>query len=218
MELVHAAHVPAGEGPFPAFLALHGRGSNAHDLLGLAPILEEGQAVVVCPQGPLALARGSGMAGFAWVKPEGAGRADFEQARGSVLRFLDAALARYPMQRDKLVLLGFSQGGAVAYELFLREPERFSALVALSSWIPDAVLEGFAPTPALRNRPVLAIHGTQDTMIPVARARAARDALLPLGVSLTYREFEMGHELAPDALGELLRWLGTALHPIELAR
>ena len=152
------------------------------------------------------------MSGFAWVKPEGAGRADFEQARGSVLRFLDAAQARYPMQRDKLVLLGFSQGGAVAYDVFLREPERFAALVALSSWLPDPVLEGLTPKPALKGRPVLAIHGTQDTMIPVERARASRDKLLPLGVALHYREFEMGHELAPDALGELLRWLG------ELAR
>ena len=218
MELVHAAHVPAGAGPFPAFLALHGRGSNAHDLLGLAPVLEDGRAVVVCPQGPLALSRASGMGGFAWVKAEGADRADFEQARGQVLRFLDAALERYPIRRDRLVLLGFSQGGAVAYDLFLRHPERFAALIALSTWIPDSVLEGLAPGPALAGRPALVLHGTRDTLVAVERARAARDTLQPLGIELRYREFEMGHELAPEALGELLRWLASGLPPSEAAR
>jgi len=213
MDLVHAVHVPAGEGPFPAFLALHGRGSNAHDLLGLAPVLEEGRALVVCPQGPLALSRATGMDGYAWLPPEGAGPADFERARSAVLSFLDAALERYPIRRDRLVLLGFSQGGAVAYDLFLREPERFAGLVALSSWIADPVLADPTPKPGLAGRPVLAIHGTQDALVPVERARASRDALLALGVALHYREFEMGHELAPDALRELLQWLGGALPP-----
>jgi len=50
------------------------------------------------------------------------------------------------------------------------------------------------------------IHGSSDPMIPVDRAQESRDRLLPLGVNLTYREFEMGHEISPDALRALLEW------------
>ena len=54
MELLHTAYVPAGDGPFPTILALHGWGASAQDLIGLAPLLHGGEALVVCPQGPVA--------------------------------------------------------------------------------------------------------------------------------------------------------------------
>ena len=55
MELLYTAHVPAGDGPLPTILLLHGWGASAHDLIGLAPILHGGRALVLCPQGPVAL-------------------------------------------------------------------------------------------------------------------------------------------------------------------
>ena len=53
MELLHTVHVPVGHGPIPSVIAVHGWGANAHDLLGLAPYLHAGHALVVCPEGPL---------------------------------------------------------------------------------------------------------------------------------------------------------------------
>ena len=64
MDLLYTAHVPAGEGPHPALVLLHGWGASAHDLLGLAPILHGGRAVVLCPQGSLALETAPDMAGY----------------------------------------------------------------------------------------------------------------------------------------------------------
>jgi phospholipase/carboxylesterase len=64
---------------------------------------------------------------------------------------------------------------------------------------------------------MLVVHGTEDPMIPVERARESRDALIRLGVGLTYREFEMGHEIRPEALRDLVRWLDEkALEPVRL--
>ena len=57
MELLHTAHVPAGDGPFPTLVALHGWGASAHDLLGLAPWLLGGEALVLCPQGEVRVPR-----------------------------------------------------------------------------------------------------------------------------------------------------------------
>ena len=66
MDLLYTAHVPPGDGPFPTILALHGWGASAHDLIGLAPILNGGGALVLCPQGPLAFEIGQGFLGFGW--------------------------------------------------------------------------------------------------------------------------------------------------------
>jgi phospholipase/carboxylesterase len=219
MELLHTAHVPAGEGPFPTILALHGWGASAHDLLGLAPVLHGGQALVLCPQGPLALQVAPGMLGYGWFpidtgRPPDAGA--FAKGADAVRAFLDAAIERYPVDRRKLVLLGFSQGGVLAYDLALREPERFAGLVALSSWLPDALAEGATRQPAHARLPTLVVHGTRDPLIPVDRARASRDRLLALGVPTTYREYEMEHEIRPEALRAVVEWLERVLRPIRL--
>jgi predicted esterase len=64
MDLLYTAHVPAGPGPFPTIVALHGWGASAHDPLGLAPYLHTGRARVLCPQGPVAFEAGPGMVGY----------------------------------------------------------------------------------------------------------------------------------------------------------
>src|SRR5262245_54995846 len=221
MELLHTAHVPAGEGPFPTILALHGWGASAHDLLGLAPVLHGGQALVLCPQGPVAFQVGPGMLGHGWF-PINAGRppepAAFAKGAAALRTFLDGALERHPVDRRKLVALGFSQGGVMAYDLALREPERFAALVALSSWLPDALADSIPRQEAHARLPTLVIHGTRDPLIPVDRGRASRDRLLALGVPTTYREYEMEHEIRPEALRTFVEWLDErVLRPVRLA-
>jgi phospholipase/carboxylesterase len=214
MNLVHTAYVPEGDGPFPTIVAIHGFGANANDLLGLAPFLHGGRAQVVAPQGPLGLAlpdRPGVVVGFAWFQirsgAEPPDPGEFERAAKLLDEFVERTLERYPVDRRHLVLLGFSQGGVMAYDMFLRQPERYAGLAALSSWLPGELAGRRPPSEGHKGRPVLVMHGTQDPMIPLERAQESRDALLPYGVSLTYREFEMGHEVGPDALKTLIEWL-----------
>jgi phospholipase/carboxylesterase len=218
MDLLYTAHVPPGDGPFPTIFALHGWGASAHDLLGLAPFLHRGEALVICPQGSVRVPIGQGIEGYGWFPISGGGSPDpgsFEQGAEAVGRFLDQASARYPVDPRKTVLLGFSQGGVMAYDLALREPGRFTGLVALSSWLPDDLVP--AKLPEHESLPTLVVHGTEDPMIPVDRARESRAALTRLGVNLTYREYEMAHEIRPEALRDVVRWLdGKALEPISL--
>jgi phospholipase/carboxylesterase len=219
MQLLHTAHVPAGEGPFPTIVALHGWGASAHDLIGLAPILHRGEALVLCPQGPVSVPVGPGYVGYGWFPISGGGPmdpAEFARGKAALAGFLDEALRHYPADPRKLVLLGFSQGGVMAYDLALREPERFLALVALSSWLPAALASTVEAGPALARLPALVMHGSEDPMIPVARGQESRDALLKLGVQTTYREHPMGHEIRPEALRDLVEWLEKQLSPIQL--
>jgi phospholipase/carboxylesterase len=210
MELLYEAHVPAGDGPHPTLLLLHGWGASAHDLLGFAPVLHGGKALVLCPQGPLAFQVGPGAVGFGWypLVPDRPPEAEaVDAAREVIERFLDAALAAYPVDPRRVVIGGFSQGGFMACQIALRDPGRFAGLMALSSWLPSAFAEEVPRRPEHAELPTLVVHGIDDTMVPVERARDVRDVLLGLGVPTVYREYAMGHEIRPEALGALLEWL-----------
>lgn len=214
MQLVHTIYEPAGMGPFPTALTLHGRGANALDLLGLAPLLCGGKFLTICPQGPLELPIAPGASGHAWYPMSMGGSPDMSaivSAREKLESFLDECLLRYPIDRDKLVVLGFSQGGVMAYSLALHRPERFAALAALSSWLPKDLLEPLSGSPSImekiRSLPFLIQHGSQDQMIEVGRGRDAVETLRNLRVPITYREYDMGHEITASSLADLSAWL-----------
>lgn len=212
MDLLYTAHVPAGRGPFPTVLALHGYGASAHDLLGLAPQIRRGEVVYLCPQGPLTLEIGSGQRGHAWFPIDASGQVSAPAlvgARGVIEGFLEDAMKIHPIDPERLVVMGFSQGGVMAFDLALGRPDRFRALVALSSWLPDAVLQGLRPDPARAGLATLLIHGTRDPMIGIDNARAAKARLEGFGMHVAWGEYEMGHELNPQAARDLLGWLGS---------
>lgn len=210
MTLLHTAHVPAGDGPFPTVIALHGWGASAHDLLGLAPLLLGGEALVLCPQGPVDVPIGPGMTGHGWFPLEPGKPPDPEEFRKgahALREFFAAARERYPLDPERVILLGFSQGGAMAYEWALSEPEAIRGLVALSTWLPEPLASAVGTKPAQKDLPVLVLHGTEDPMVSVDMARASRERLRELGVQLMYRELEMGHEVSREALQVIVRWL-----------
>lgn len=212
MDLLYTAHVPAGPGPFPTVIALHGYGATAHDLLGLAPQIRRGELVFLCPQGPLTLEIGPGQRGHAWFPIDASGQVSAPAlvgARGALEGFLDDALKIHPIDPDRIVVLGFSQGGVMAYDLALGRPDRFKGLLALSSWLPEAVVQGLRPNPARAALPTLVIHGTRDPMISIDNARKAKTQLETLGIQVAWGEYEMGHEINPAAARDLLGWLAA---------
>ncbi|MBI2533049.1 MAG: dienelactone hydrolase family protein [Deltaproteobacteria bacterium] len=210
MQLIHTLYEPEGAGPHPALLTLHGRGANAFDLLGLAPYLCGGKFLMICPQGPLETPIGPDAVGYAWYPMSMGGPLDVAAILSSqklLLAFLDECVKRYPIDAKKLAVLGFSQGGLLAYSLALVYPERFAALAALSSWLPKELVQELSVGEGVRTLPTLVQHGTQDPMIEVDRARDSVERLRDLKVPLTYREYDMGHEIRPRSLTDLSAWL-----------
>ncbi len=208
--LLYAAHVPGGDGPFPTVILIHGWGANAHDLLGLAPLLHDGGALVLCPQGPVTVPIGGGQQGCGWFQLVPGQPPDPEEFRRNARRledFVTLCESRYPIDRRALVIGGFSQGGTMAYGLALSEPARYAGIMGLSTYFPALLAEELPHRPEQEGMPVLVLHGTADPLIDVERARESREALRAFGVSLTYREFEMGHEIRPEALRVAVRWL-----------
>jgi len=220
MRLIHTLHEPPGPGPHPTIIAMHGFGANALDLLGLAPYIAEGQFMVICPQGPLEVPIGP-TRGYAWFPIRMGGTPDrvaIEDARKAATEFINEAFSRYPIDKRKTVLLGFSQGGMMAYRIALRNPTRFAALVGLSTFLPPEIKDEAGDPAALEVLPTLVQHGRADDMIEITRARASIETLRELRVPVQFKEYDCGHEITAEVLQDLSNFLtDKVLSPIVSA-
>ena len=197
-------------------IALHGFGANAQDLLGLAPLLLDGRLMMICPQAPLQVE--PGFPGYSWYPFNPTGGAAEEDVMAAVeltRAFIDEAIIRYPVDPERLVLLGFSQGGGLAFRVALSEPSRFLGLAALSTTFAQESAEMVAPAGTLGAAaaalPVLVQHGKSDPMIDIQRAHDSVALLRSLGLEPEYHEYEMGHGVGEESASDLSSWIGQVL-------
>jgi thioredoxin 1 len=192
-------------------LLVHGFGADERDLGGLLPYLDaEGRFVTVLPRGPVAAPPG-----FAWYDfglPGDELDRGFVAALDQLDDLLDEAAAEHGLPRDEAVVAGFSQGAGLVLALGLRGSDRPHplAVLAMSPAAPPASLAG-ADWDAAAKIPVLMQHGTQDPLIPVARARELARELEPRGVPLVYSEYPMAHQVALESVQEARAWLDAVL-------
>ncbi len=211
MRFLHAALHPDGEGPFPTLIALHGHGAHALDLIGLSQTLPGG-LLWLCPQAQFTIEQG--FHGFTWFHFDRSDpRREEELARvvDELREFIELAIERYPVDPQRLALLGFSQGGMLGYRIALSEPGRFAGFAALSTTLSAETATAVTGGPALSRLPVLLQHGEHDPMITVARARESRQLLEELGVDLEYHEYPMGHQVGVESARHLGAWLTRVL-------
>ncbi|MFL6229351.1 MAG: alpha/beta hydrolase [Pyrinomonadaceae bacterium] len=217
--LKHLARQPAargaGETP-PLLVLLHGIGSNEVDLFSLAPYLDE-RFFVASARAPVVL----GYDAYGWFKieitPAGLS-ADVAQARASLqqlAQFIGELIDAYSVDPRRVYLLGFSQGAMMSLSLMLSQPASVAGIVAMSGRLPAEALADVRDADALAGLPVLVTHGTFDQVLPVENGRAIRDALIALGVSLTYHEYPMAHEVSQESLGDVAAWLSRTLDAAE---
>jgi len=212
--IIHAVHHPGGSGPLPTVVAIHGHGANGLDLLGLAPYLADGRTLLICPQAEFVLQ--PGMPSYTWFEASAGGRPgqrtteEFERVAANLAEFVDSTVPRYGGDPQRTVVLGFSQGGTLAYRLGLGTPGRFRGVAALSTWMPPEA-EVHAHSPESSRLPLLVQHGTEDQLVTIDRARDSRDRLVAAGIEPEYHEYAMGHEIRPESLANLTGWLERVL-------
>ncbi len=203
----------AGPGPPPLLVMLHGYGSDEADLLGLADFLDP-RLRVLSFRAPIPL----DMGGYAWFPLEIAGEGlagDYDQAERTLAQLaghLDAVLHEHGHGGGETLVLGFSQGGAMALELLLARPRAVTGVAFLSGlWAKQRMPADPGVRAAVKGKPVLQTHGIGDPLIPLADARATRGLLEELEVDLTWREYAMGHQIDEDCLRDLIDWIGARL-------
>ena len=214
LSILHLARFPltyqAGEPQlrYPAILALHGHGSNERDLMDLAPLFQE-NLLWISGRGPYELAPGA----YDWYRFEQPGRpkpAHLAAALETLDTFITELLHTYPIDPQKLFLLGFSQGSMIAMSYALTRPGRVRGVIAQSGYIPgEAGLK--VDLAGIKDKPFIITHGLEDSMIPVDTGRRTRDTLLSLNAAVEYHEFHMGHSINNESLTAVRNWLARLI-------
>jgi len=218
--LKHIAREPlagaAADGSKPPLLVLlHGVRSNEKDLLGLAPMLDP-RFFVVSAQAPIAMGPGA----YGWYhvefRPEGflVNDEEADVSRGMVLRFIEELRQRYPVDADRVYLMGFSQGCIMSLGASLSNPKGVAGVVGMSGRLLPSSLAHVAPEADLQGLPLFVVHGTRDQVIGIEYGREIRDTLSKLPVDLTYREYEMAHNVGRESLADVSAWLTARLDSV----
>jgi phospholipase/carboxylesterase len=141
---------------------------------------------------------------------ETGGSSDIEISAALVQELIDKQTAK-GISHDRIILAGFSQGGVIALQLGLRLDKRIAGIVALSTYLHDAIKTEEQRHDANLALPILMVHGTMDPMIPIMRAATSRENLIRLGYDVQWKDYPMGHQVCLEELGDISAFLRSCL-------
>ena len=206
--------------PDATVVVLHGLGADGYDFVPIVKELETlgvPPARFVFPHAPtMPVTINGGYVMRAWYDILGTDlvRREDEAGLRSSQAAIEALLAR-EMARGiapgRIVLAGFSQGGAVTLQVGLRQTEPLAGLVVLSSYLPLAAQAAAERHEGSRSVPIFMAHGTQDPVVPLARGTAARDQLQQLGYAVEWHEYPMPHSVCAEEVEAIAAFLRRVL-------
>ena len=204
-----------------AVIWLHGLGADGHDFEPIVPYLgldeDRGGVRFVfphAPKRPVALNMGLIMRAWYDIRAIDLRRDhDVEGIADSAER-IRALIARENgrgIPTDRIVLSGFSQGGAMALQTGLRHSERLAGILALSGFLPLPGTVAAEASPANRDVPIFMAHGSHDPLVPLARAREAYQLLTRLGYRVEWHEYPIPHSVSDAEIRDVAAWLTRIL-------
>jgi phospholipase/carboxylesterase len=207
-----AVEIETGPDPAAAVIWLHGLGADGHDFEPIVPELELAQPVrFVFPHAPVRpVTINQGMRMRAWydIFQLGGGPEDEAGIRASQ-KMLEALIEKESGR--KIVLAGFSQGGAIVLQTALRHPGRLAGVLALSTYLPLSGTLAEERSEASRQLPIFMAHGQFDDIIPIRRAEASRDALTALGYKVDWHAYPMPHSVCAPEIADIGEFLHRVL-------
>jgi phospholipase/carboxylesterase len=216
--ILDAIELETAKNPTASVIWMHGLGADGNDFAPIVPALGLPGAAIrfVFPHAPIQpVTINGGMRMRAWydVTDGGLRREDESGVRASQT-LVEALIAREKQRgtaASRLVLAGFSQGGAIALQTGLRHPERIAGIMALSTYLPIAEKLSAEASAANRDVPIYMAHGSFDPIVPLARAEQSRALLQSLGYAVQWREYPMPHSVCAEEVAEIGAWLSTVL-------
>lgn len=205
-----------------AVVLMHGLGADGHDFETLVFELRlpaDSAIRWVFPHAPIRpVTLNGGMPMRAWYDIIGLDRRSQEDEAGirasaEGIRDLVRRERERGIPSDRIVLAGFSQGGAMALFTALREPERLAGVLALSTYVPLAATLEDEAHPAGAAVPIFMAHGTLDPIVPMALGEGARDLLRSRGYDVVWHTYPMPHSVSADEVADIREWLLRILPP-----
>lgn len=226
MELPGTVEVETGPDPDGAVIWLHGLGADGHDFEPIVPELDLGDAVnlrYVFPHAPVRpVTINGGMSMRAWydiLTLDRGGPQDDEgiRASGDLLTALIQREQERGIPYAKIVVAGFSQGGAIALHTATRFEQDLGGLMALSTYIPlrdslDSEVFNNANSQA-RDLKIFMAHGSFDPVLPVALGTSTRDLLRQNGFTVEWHDYPMAHAVCAEEIVHIRDWLGKIYLP-----
>ena len=216
-EPLETLEIETAPNPRASIIWLHGLGADGNDFAPLADEIDLPIGVrYIFPHAPMMpVSINGGYVMRAWYDiSDAAIRREDEAGVRASQQSVEVLLAREKSRgigASRIVLAGFSQGGAIALQAGLRHGERLAGIMALSTYVPLADRLKAEANPANFGVPIFMAHGSADPMIPLARAQASRDLLLEQGYALEWSEYRMPHSVCPQEIADIGVWLGRVL-------
>ena len=220
MSVTETVELETGPNPSGSVIWLHGLGADGHDFEPIVPELrlpEDLALRFVFPHAPVRpVTINGGMSMRAWYdifSLDRDGPVDEVGIRQSG-EILDALIRREQergIDARRIVVAGFSQGGAIALHSALRYPDRLAGLMALSTYLP---LQGHFAAEVLENAaadnrdiPIFMAHGSFDPVLPLQMGRSSADLLLESGYSVEWHDYPMAHAVCGEEIDAIRQWL-----------
>ena len=207
-------------GPLWSVVWLHGLGADGHDFAPIVPeVVQRGWPAIrfVFPHAPVRpVTINNGMRMRAWYDIRDLGfegtvgdRADAAGVEASVAQ-VEALIARENARgipSSRILLAGFSQGGAIALSAALQRKEPLAGIVALSTYLPLASQTEDGAAETATAQPVFMAHGTHDPVVPFAAGQRSAERLRAMGFDVEWHAYPMQHQVCGEQLGDLAQWL-----------
>ncbi len=182
----------------PPVVLLHGRTGDESVMWVVAEALPS-KGLTIAPRAPFPSADG----GYSWEEPLPAGKATFDEfgpAVAAVTTLLDRLEIERGLDRARMILVGFSQGAALAFAAARDERIRPQGIVALAGFLPDG------DAAHLRGVPIFWGHGTLDTLVPIEQARSDVERLHRIGASVQFCEADVERRVGVECMRGINQW------------
>ena len=209
--------------PLLSIIWLHGLGADGHDFAVVVPELEKlgvHRCRFIFPHAPIqAVTINGGMEMRSWYDITSLDFESREQDAAGIRA--SAVLVENVIQREidrgvpaeRIMIAGFSQGGAIALHMLIRLEFKIAGVIALSTYLPLSETVAVEKSQANQHTPVFMAHGQQDDVIDLRYAEESRDTLVTQGYNVQWKSYAMPHSLSIDEIVDLAQWI-TANRPI----
>ncbi|OGA65283.1 MAG: carboxylesterase [Betaproteobacteria bacterium RIFCSPLOWO2_12_FULL_68_20] len=212
---LETVEIETGAQPGAAVIWLHGLGADGHDFEPVVPELRLPARLAVrfvfphAPVRPVTINAGMRMRAWYDILQLGGGPEDEAGIRESQ-SLLEGLIAREKTRgvaAQRIVLAGFSQGGAIVLQTGLRHAERLAGIMALSTYLPLAAKLAAERSAINSDLPIFMAHGQADDLIGIDRAQRTREALEALGYPVEWHDYPMPHAVCAEEIGDIAKFL-----------